>query len=125
VAGSPELGKTPPNTLALDNGARLDSEPRELGNDTAEDVLYRFSMAFYAASDAVAQALLGDLADRYKGRRVRDDHIELWDYNRNDPLPVVRMSVENFSFTSAADQEVAPYELKLFFAELLVEDEVD
>jgi hypothetical protein len=125
--GEPATGKTPFNTLALDNGTRMESSPLEMGNAVSEEVLYRFTMAFYAVSDAVAQALLGDLADRYRGRVVRDDTVELWNYNRNDPLPVVRMSVENFTFTSAADQEQVsvPIELKLYFAELLIEDEVD
>lgn len=126
VAGDPASGKTPDNTLALDNGTRIESEPREMGNRTAETVLYRFSMAFFAASDGMAQALLGDLADRYRGRAVRDDIVELWNYNDlSATLPVVRMSVESFQFTSAADQEVAPVELKLYFAELMLEDEVD
>lgn len=124
--GEPATGKTPLNTLALDNGTRMESAPLEMGNAISEEVLYRFTLAFYASSDAIAQALLSDLADRYRGRTVRDDSVELWNYNRSDSMPVVRMSVENFTFTSAADQEVSyPAELKLYFAELLVQDEVD
>ena len=125
AAGEPELSKTALNTFALDNGTRVDSEPRELGNPTAKLVLYRFNMAFFAANDAVAQAVLNDLADRYEGRLVRPDFVELWNYNSADPLPVVRMSCEGFEYTSNTDAEIAPQEVHLYFAELLVLDEVD
>lgn len=125
VAGEPETGQTALNTLALDNGTRIESIPRELGNPTAELVLYRFNLAFYASSDGVAQALLGDLADRYKGRLVRPDVIELWNYNSASPLPVVRMDVESYSFTQNTDPNIAPQEVHLYFAELQIQDDVD
>jgi len=125
VTGEPETGQTALNTFALDNGSRIDSAPRELGNPTAESVTYRFNMAFFAASDAVAQAVLGDLADRYRGRLIRPDSVELWDYNSAADEPVVRMSVEKYAFTSNEDQNIAPYEVHLYFAELELEDDVD
>jgi len=125
VTGEAETGQTALNTLALDNGSRIASGPRELGNPTAEYVTYRFNMAFFAASDAVAQAVFGDLADRYRGRLVRPDAIELWNYNSPAEEPVVRMSVERFEFTSNTDQSIAAHEVHLYFAELEVDDEVD
>ena len=126
MTGGTDVNKTVLNTFALDNGTRIASEPRELGSSSAEFVVYRFTMAFYAISDGVAQALLGDLADRYRGRAIRPDHIDLWNYNDvAATVPVVQMSVENFEFSSAADQEAAPHETRLFFAELLIEDDVD
>lgn len=125
VTGEPETGQTALNTFALDTGSRIDSAMRELGNPTAEYVTYRFNMAFFAASDAVAQAVFADLADRYRGRLVRPDFIELWDYNSTSELPVVRMDVGRFAFTSNEDQNIAPYEVHLYFGELELEDEVD
>lgn len=126
VAGDPESGQTALNTFALDNGTRIASDPRELGNPTAEYITYRFNMAFYASSDAVAQAVFGDLADRYRGRLVRGDVIELWDFNTSSSLPVVLMGVDSFQFTSNADGTLAvPNEVHLYFGELVIEDEVD
>lgn len=125
VTGEPETGQTALNTFALDNGSRIDSEPRELGNPTAEYVTYRFNMAFFAASDAVAQAVLGDLADRYRGRLIRPDSIALWNYNSPATDPVVRMDIDRFAFTSNQDQNIAPHEVHLYFAELEIQDEVD
>lgn len=125
VAGEPSTGQTALNTLALDNGTRIDSAPMELGNPSGEFVTYRFNMAFYASSDAVAQALLNDLADRYRGRVVRPDVIDLWDYNSEATTPVVAMSVESFQYTSNTDQSIAPNEVHLYFAELVIEDAVD
>jgi hypothetical protein len=125
ATGDPASGQTALNTFALDNGSRIDSNARELGNPTAEYVTYRFNMAFFAASDAVAQAVFSDIADRFRGRLVRPDFIELWDYNSTSDLPVVRMDVGSFSFTSNEDQNIAPYEVHLYFGELHLEDEVD
>lgn len=125
VTGEPETGQTALNTFALDNGSRIASAMRELGNPTAEYVTYRFNMAFFAASDAVAQAVFGDIGDRFRGRLVRPDFVELWDYNSASELPVVRMDVGKFSFTSNEDQTIAPYEVHLYFGELELEDEVD
>lgn len=125
VTGEPDTGKTAPNTLALDNGTRIGSAPVELGNPTAEVVTYRFNLAFYAISDGVAQAVLGDLADRYKGRLVRSEVIELWNFNSDATDPVVRMGVESYSFTQNTDQSIATHEVHLYFAELEIEDEVD
>lgn len=125
VAGEPDTGKTEPNTFALDNGTRVASAPVELGNNSAELITYRFNMAFYATSDGVAQAVLGDLADRYRGRLVRPEVIELWDFNSAATDPVVRMGVEAYSFTQNTDQQIAPHEVHLYFAELEIEDQVD
>lgn len=123
--GQPTASKTPLNTFALDNGTPSTGVLRELGNRSSELVQWRFNMAFYAASDAVAQAVLSDLRDRYRGRLARPDFIDLWDYNAGAEDPVVRMSVESFSYVANTDQSVAPYEVHLYFGELVLEDEVD
>lgn len=125
VTGDPQSGQVPLNTIALDNGSRIDSYPREMGNSTAEYVGYRFNIAFYAASDGLAQAVFGDLADRYRGRLVRGDEISLWNYNSESQYPVVQMMVENFLFMPNIDTTVAPPDVHLFFGELTIEDEVD
>lgn len=124
VAGQPSSAKTAPNTLAVDAGTRGESRLRELGSN-AEDVPYRINMAFYASSDAVAMALLNDLVDRYRGRLVHGDTIDLWNYN--DPsatTPVSRMDVDAFTYTMNVDS-VAPYEIHLYFGQLLLTDYVD
>lgn len=125
AVGQPQASKTPLNTFALDNGTPAVGELRELGNSTSEIVPWRFNMAFYAASDAVAQAVLADLRDRYRGRLARPSFIDLWDYNSIATDPVVRMGVESFSYIANTDQSVAPHEVHLYFGELVLEDEVD
>ena len=74
--------KTEPNTLAVDTGVPQESVPIELGSNM-EEKPYVFTIAFYATSDAVALAVMNDLRDRYAGRLVTDDHLDL--YNFNDP----------------------------------------
>lgn len=125
VVGEPEAAKVALNTLALDSGTRSGNAPMELGNRSAEYVLYRFNMALYASSDAVAQALMNDLADRYKGRLVRPDFIDLWDFNSTSTEPVVRMSAETFTYVANDDRSIQPHEVHLYFGELILEDQVD
>lgn len=125
AVGEPTTNRTPPNTLALDTGTRGDSEPLELGNVSAESVPYTFNLAFFASSDAVAQALLNDLVDRYRGRIVRGDTIALWNYN--DPAatdPVNWLEVDSFRYTVNTDS-VQAHEVHLYFGELRVVDDVD
>lgn len=124
-AGVPDTAKTPLNTLALDNGTPGESGPLELGNPVSEWVRWRFNLAFYATSDGVAQAVLGDLRDRYRGRLARPDMVELWDFNSAATDPVVRMGVENFTYVANTDQAIAPHQVHLYFGELILEDEVD
>ena len=123
VAGEPSTGKTALNTLAIDAGTRGNSVPRELGSN-AELVTYVFNMAFYASSDGVALAVLNDLVDRYKGRLVRDDTVELWNYNSSSVLPVNRLDVESFQYT-VNTQAISPHEVHLYFGELTLTDDVD
>lgn len=122
-----ESRKTEKNTFAVDTGVPGEPVPVELGSNMDEQP-YVFTMAFYAASDAVALAVCNDLRDRYKGRLVRDDHVDLFNYNDpaydGDTLPVVRMEVDAFRYSQDA-QQVAPYEVHLYFAELQVTDIVD
>lgn len=123
-----ESRKTAPNTFAVDTGVTGEAVPLELGSNM-EERPYTFTMAFYAVSDAAALALLNDLRDRYLGRLVRDDRIDL--FNLNDPAydeetpPVYRMEVEAFSYALSEDAAIAPSEVHLYFAELLLTDVVD
>jgi hypothetical protein len=123
LAGLPESGKTPLNTLAVDQGRPAEPESIELGSSMMEQG-YAFALAFYAASDAAAVALLNDLRDRYKGKIVRDDAIELFDYNNDATTPVVRMDVNGFVYAREVEQ-VAPQEVHLFYGELTLSDYVD
>lgn len=119
--------KTEPNTLAMDTGAPQDSIPTELGSNM-EEKPYVFTMAFYANSDAVALALMNDLRDRYAGRIVSDDHLDL--YNFNDPsfdqdtAPVVRMEIDYFKY-ELNTQTATPADVHLYFGELSITDVVD
>jgi len=118
---------TAPNTFAVDTGTPGEAVPLELGSN-AEARSYVFSMAFYAVSDAVALAVLNDLRDRYLGRLVRHDVIELIDYlgtpARAADSVVVRMDVESFRYT-VNTEAVTPHEVHLYFGELVLVDYVD
>lgn len=117
-------GPTAPNTFALDNGRVGDSEQREMGSNALEQP-YIFNMAFWAVSDAVADAVFSDLKDRYEGRIVRNESIALYDWVETpDGDPVVYMEIESFRF--ARDLEnAAPAEVHLFYAELSIVDFID
>lgn len=111
---------TSPNTFALDNGTPGEPTLRELGSTEVEQP-YVFNMAFFASSDAVALAVLNDLRDRYNGWLIRNDVIDLWDYNGSMAEPVVRMEIDNFRYSQNSDQ-IAPAEVHLYFAELTLTD---
>lgn len=123
-----ESRKTDPNTFAMDQGVTGDRSPLELGSNM-EEVPYTFTMAFYGVSDAVALALLNDLRDRYMGRLVRDDHIDLFNYNDSsydaDSPPVYRMETETFTYALSEESAVSPSDVHLYFAELVITDVVD
>lgn len=126
--GSTESRKTELNTLAIDAGEAQEPQFTELGSNMQEQQ-YVFTMAFYASSDAVALAVMSDLKDRYAGRIVSDDNLNL--YNYNDPTfgpstpPVVRMEIDAFRFRMNTDTQVSPWEVHLYFAELVLTDVVD
>lgn len=117
------------NTLAMDGGDSSEAVPLELGSN-AEARGYTFTMAFYAVSDAAARAVLNDLRDRYLGRSVRGDNIELFDFVANsnqatvDMTPIVRMDVESFRY-AMDNSSVAGHEVHLYFAELTLTDFID
>lgn len=126
--GAQESRKTEKNTLAVDSGEAQDPQLIELGSNMMEQQ-YVFSMAFYASSEAVALALMSDLTDRYAGRAVSDDYLNLFNYN--DPTfddetpPIARMEVDAFRFRMNTDTQVNPWEVNLFFAELVLTDTID
>lgn len=119
--------KTDPNTLAMDTGVAGDPEFIELGSNLQE-MPYTFTFAFYAVSDGAALALMNDLRDRYLGRIVTDDHLNL--YNFNDPdfdidtAPVCRMEIDAFAYTQDAEA-VTPWEVHLYYGSLNILDIVD
>jgi hypothetical protein len=120
--------KTELNTLAMDAGEPQEPQFIELGSNMQEQQ-YTFTMAFYASSDAVALAVMSDLKDRYAGRIVSDDYLNL--YNYNDPAfdestpPVMRMEIDAFRYTRASEDNVAIWEATLYFAELTLTDIID
>ena len=118
-----ETFRTEINTFALDNGTADDMIPMEMGSNATEQQ-YTFTMAFWASSDAVALAVMNDLRDRYMGRLVRNETVALWDYNSGAPDPVVRMDIDSFRYNQNVDA-VAPGEVHLFFAQLVLTDYVD
>lgn len=124
LVGRPETGQAKPNTLAMDDGQPGEPQPLELGSARAE-MPYRFTFAFYASSTGVAQALMNDLRDRYRGQIVNSDMVVLYDYNVDPDTPVCAMAVESFSYVRSADDESAtPVEAAMFYAQLTVVDEV-
>lgn len=122
-----ESRKTEPNTLAVDTGVAQEPEMVELGSNMIEQP-YTFTMAFYAASDAVALALMNDLRDRYAGRIVSDDHLNLYNFNApgfdETTPPVVRMEVDSFRYEQSTEA-ATPWEAHLYYAQLNLTDVVD
>lgn len=116
-------GPTAPNTLALDNGRPGDTTPLELGSLSLEQP-YLFNMAFYAVSDAVADAVMSDLKDRYEGRIVAGEAIPLYDFVGAGSDPVAWMEIDSFRYSRDLEQ-VAPSEVHLFFAELTLTDVIE
>lgn len=113
-------GATPPNTFAMDNGRPGEAALLELGSNSMEQP-YRFNFAFYAVSDAVADAVMSDLKDRYEGRLVNHDFIALYDYNSAPADIAVQMEIDSFRFSR--DVETAtPADVHLFFGELALTD---
>jgi len=124
LVGEPASGQTALNTLAIDDGQAGEAIPLELGSTLAE-IPYRFTLAFWAASVGIAQALLNDLRDRYRGLVVNTDAIVLYDYNTDPTVPVVPMAVESFTYVRPAEEQAAPNEATMFYAQLTITDQVD
>lgn len=120
--------KTELNTFAVDQGVTDDASYIEMGSNMMEQP-YTFTMAFYAESDAVALAVMNDLRDRYQGRIVTDDHVDLFNYNKpgfnNTSPPVCRMDVERFTFERDEADRATPVDVFLYFAQLELTDYVD
>jgi hypothetical protein len=72
---------------------------------------------------------MNDLRDRYLGRLVSDDHVDLYDYNQsgfNDTSPpVCRMEVDSFNYELDANDKATPADVHLYFASLQILDYVD
>lgn len=124
LVGEPTSSQTPLNTLALDDGQPGEPMPLELGS-TRVEVPYRFNFAFWASSTGVAQALMNDLRDRYRGLLVSTDAITLYDFNTDPTQPVTAMAVESFSYVRSADDDAAAFEATMYYAQLHITDEVD
>lgn len=116
-------GATPLNTLAMDNGRPAEAVPLELGSNSREQP-YVFNLALYAVSDAVADAVMSDLKDRYEGRLVSPEAIALYDYNTDPDDEVLWMDIDGFRFSRDTDN-VAPAEVHLFFGELQITDIIE
>jgi len=123
-----ESRKTEVNTFAIDAGEPQEAQFVELGSNMQEQQ-YVFNMAFYASSDAVALAVFNDLSDRYMGRIVSDDYLDLYNYNApgfdETTPPVARMEIDGFRYTRNSDDQVNTWETNLYFAELVLTDIVD
>lgn len=123
VAQGEQQGPTPLNTFAMDNGRPGNAVPLELGTNILEQP-YMFNFAFFAVSDAVADAVFSDLKDRYEGRIVANEAIALYDFNTAPDDVAQWMEIDSFQY--ARDLEnVAPSEVHLFFAELAITDIVE
>lgn len=123
TAQGEQQGPTPLNTFAMDNGRPGNAVPLELGTNILEQP-YMFNFAFFAVSDAVADAVFSDLKDRYEGRIVANEAIALYDFNTAPDDVAQWMEIDSFQY--ARDLEnVAPSEVHLFFAELAITDIVE
>lgn len=124
LAGEPETGQTPLNTIAMDEGQPGEPIPIELGS-TLVEIPYRFTFAFWAATNGIAQALLNDLRDRYRGLMVASDVVALYDYNVDPQTPVLFMDVNSFAYLRDTENEAAAHEATMYYAQLEVVDTVD
>lgn len=116
-------GPTAPNTFAMDAGHPGVTSFMEMGSSAVEQP-YVFNFAFFAVSDAVAEAVLSDLNDRYLGRLVNGEAIDLYNYNDDPDAVCCRMDIDLFRYARDLS-EVSPSEAHLFFAELHIVDLVE
>lgn len=112
------------NTFAMDAGRPLDPVLAEMGSN-AQEQQYVFNFAFYAASDAVALAVMTDLRDRYAGRICAGDAIDLYDWVKAPDVVAVSMEVDSFRYTPNENAPISAYEAHLFFGELTITDFID
>lgn len=121
----PETGElTKLNTFAVDVAQPGEAESLELGSDLLTQP-YLFSFALFASSDAVAVAVFNDLTDRYFGRIVRPEYVDLYDFNGLTPtVSVGRLDVDTFRYARDL-KTVSPHEVHLYFAELEITDYPD
>ena len=61
---------------------------------------------------------------RSLGRIIGAEFIPLFDWNTDPSTPVVQMEVDSFVYTRDVE-EIAPFELTLFYGQLIVTDFVD
>jgi hypothetical protein len=119
-ASSP-MGATLLNTMAIASGEIGDRTEMEMGNRGAHYQPYKFGMALYSSSDAVAYAIFSDLNDRYRGALIGYDYIPLCD---SDGDKVSEMEVSSFTFYRDNDGQVPATE-NLFFGILSIVDCVE
>lgn len=115
--------QTAPNTMGLDEGTPGEATLLGLGTRDYEQP-YRFNIAFLAASDAVALAVMADLKDRYEGRTIGGDIIPLYDFNTDPTTPVGYLEIDMFRYVRNTEIVTADT-VHLFFAELHLVDVVD
>lgn len=109
------------NTIAVGPGERGEDSLVEMGNGQLREQPYTFSIALFLESDALAQAILSDLQDRYAGRIVNGESIPLINFNDDPDTPVAYLEVETFRF--ARDASMAGSSAgELFFAEINIVD---
>lgn len=108
------------NTLAINNGEPADTIDEQMGGGLWSKE-YTFHLAFYAVSDAAADALFQDLNDEWV-----EDIIPLYDDGQNTPTPVFvgNMEVESFAWTPAPDQ-MSLVGKRLHFGRLILTDYID
>jgi hypothetical protein len=121
--GSSQTPNVAMNTLAMDQGRSGDAVEAEMGSRLMEQP-WVFNFAFYAVSDAAAIAVFNDLEDRYYGRIVDGDGVNIYNYLSGATTPIGRLEVDSFRWSQNAEV-VAPAEVHLYFAELNLTDTLD
>lgn len=112
-----------PNVLAVDAGVGGESQSWELGNGALREQPYSFAMALLVENDALGNAVLNDLRDRYEGRLVAPDAIPIFDYLTSDSVVVGYLDIESFRWTP--DFEMSTQVARYFNVELTVVDFVE
>ena len=110
------------NTFAVDVLKPEDPEDLELGSN-AEERMYVFNFAGFFTSDAMGISVMSDLGDRYAGRLLGNESIDLIDFVADPATVAARMEIDVFRWTLDING-IAP-DAHLFFGELSIVDVVD
>ena len=94
--------------------------------EQAADILNRpESVRTQSANPMQDLSFFSDLRDRYSGRIVEMDRIELRDWVAAPSVVAVNMDADSFRYARNEDTSLVPHEVHLYFGELVITDYID